>query len=148
MPTKSIATAIETFVREIEDLVRAAALEAVAGALGAPRSAPRRPAPPASRVVAKAPARAATPRPKRPSRARKAAPKVAPKAAAAAAPAAGGGDDAALAHVKAHPGQRLEEIAKALGVPSPSIKDRFAALVDAKKLRRVGKTRGTKYFVV
>ncbi len=51
-----------------------------------------------------------------------------------------------LAHVKANPGQRLEEIGAALGIPTSELKRPVALLLEAKKVRTTGQRRGTKYF--
>jgi hypothetical protein len=51
-----------------------------------------------------------------------------------------------LAHVKANPGHRLEEIGVALGVATADLKAPVATLLDEKKVRTTGKARGTKYF--
>lgn len=51
------------------------------------------------------------------------------------------------AHLAAHPGQSLEEIAKALGVPSKDLQAPIARLLSAKSISKKGQTRATKYFV-
>ncbi len=51
-----------------------------------------------------------------------------------------------LAHVKSHPGQRLEEIGKALRIDTADLKRPVTLLMEAKKLRTEGQKRGTKYF--
>lgn len=51
-----------------------------------------------------------------------------------------------LAYVKAHPGQRLEEIGRGLKVDTQGLKLPIAKLLAAKKLRTTGQKRGTKYF--
>ena len=51
-----------------------------------------------------------------------------------------------LAHVRANPGHRLEEIGAALGVATADLKAPVATLLDEKKVRTTGKARGTKYF--
>lgn len=52
-----------------------------------------------------------------------------------------------VAHVQAHAGQRLEEIAKALRCPTKILKGPVAKLVSSGALRTEGRKRGTKYFV-
>jgi hypothetical protein len=135
MSTQEISARIQAFARDLEQLVQSEAIAAVHKALGG--SAPRpavaasKPAVPAKRIRATR---------KRATR------KVAAKAAAkpsAPTPA----DVKLLAHVKSHPGLRVEALAKALGVASPKLKDRVAALVTSKALRKEGKTRGTTYFI-
>lgn len=57
------------------------------------------------------------------------------------------GGDVLLREIARRPGLRIEQIAKNLGVPSPSLKAPVARLVKAKKLKKTGKARGTKYRV-
>ncbi len=54
-------------------------------------------------------------------------------------------NDALLREIGKKPGQRIEEIAKILGVNSKSLKAPVARLVKAKKLKKTGQARGTKY---
>ncbi|MBI1944676.1 MAG: hypothetical protein HYS27_03210 [Deltaproteobacteria bacterium] len=54
---------------------------------------------------------------------------------------------ALLREIARKPGLRVEEIAKNLGVPSKSLKAPVASLVKAKKLKKSGAARGTKYRV-
>ena len=54
---------------------------------------------------------------------------------------------ALLGAIARKPGLRIEEIAKNLGVPSKSLKAPVARLVKAKKLKKSGLARGTKYRV-
>ncbi|OGQ14097.1 MAG: hypothetical protein A2138_21355 [Deltaproteobacteria bacterium RBG_16_71_12] len=53
--------------------------------------------------------------------------------------------DALLREIARKPGLRIEQIAKNLGVPSKSLKAPVARLVKAKKLKKSGQARGTKY---
>lgn len=50
-----------------------------------------------------------------------------------------------LAHVKSNPGQRLEQIAKALNRPTSILKRPVAKLVAAKQLKTKGQKRGMTY---
>ena len=52
-----------------------------------------------------------------------------------------------LAAVKAKPGQRLEELGRAMKTDTGVLKRPVAMLVASKKLKTQGKKRGTKYFV-
>jgi hypothetical protein len=52
-----------------------------------------------------------------------------------------------LAQVKAKPGQRLEEIGRALKTDTAVLKRPVAMMVAAKTLGTKGQKRGTKYFV-
>lgn len=54
---------------------------------------------------------------------------------------------ALLREIARKPGLRIEEIAKNLGVPSKSLKAPVARLAKAKKLKKSGVARGTKYRV-
>jgi hypothetical protein len=147
-----ISARVESFVRELEALVNAHALAAVRAAFGnAPIARPAAGAPAAARTGRKR-SRGAT------KTAAPAASKPSPKGAATKKPAAARkgaakasgplpADEKIVAHLKQHPGTRLEPLATALGVPSPRLKARVAELVASKVLRKQGKTRGTTYFV-
>lgn len=54
--------------------------------------------------------------------------------------------DTVLAHVRANPGQRLEEMGRELGVPTEELKRPISNLMGAGALRTEGRKRGTKYF--
>jgi hypothetical protein len=54
--------------------------------------------------------------------------------------------DALIAHVAAHPGQRLEVIARALGRPTSDLKVPMRTLVTRGVMRATGQARGTSYF--
>lgn len=60
---------------------------------------------------------------------------------------AGPAGDVLLREIARRPGLRIEQIAKNLGVPSKSLKAPVARLVKAKKLKKSGQARGTKYRV-
>lgn len=51
-----------------------------------------------------------------------------------------------LAHVKANPGRRLEQIGKALDIDTAELKRPVQLLMEAGQLRTEGERRGTKYF--
>ncbi|MCC6409664.1 MAG: winged helix-turn-helix transcriptional regulator [Planctomycetes bacterium] len=55
--------------------------------------------------------------------------------------------DRLLAYVKAHPGQRGEEIAAALGTDTYSMRPAMKRLIDAGEVRTEGENRGMRYFV-
>jgi hypothetical protein len=142
---QQIDSAVQSFVTEISNLVRLAALEAVHAALGggaAPvRRGPGRPRgsgkrgpgrPKGSRNAAKAmPARAA----RGGKRGRRSSEDVDATAAKF------------LAFVKANDGKRLEEIAKGLKLPTSVLKLPAQKLLAAKAVRTTGQRRGTKYHV-
>jgi hypothetical protein len=168
MSTREIDARVSTFVSELETLIRAAALEAVQAALGA-ASAPKAAAPKAPKAKAAA-AKASKPAaPKAKAPAPKASEAPAPKASAPAASAEAKAPASALPRVKkgtrrsaedvaaaaraikghlaANPGQGVEAIAKALGVPSKDLALPIANLLGARSIRKEGEKRGTRYFV-
>lgn len=150
MSQSQIAARIDAFTTELNALVRRAALEAVSAALGGgaatgapagqPVAAPRRRGrpPKSSRLAAPATSAAASAAklPTKPRKGGKRSPEELAKI-----------DAAVQAFVKANPGKGVEHMAKSLGVPSGDIKSRVALLIDAKKLKKTGVKRATKYFV-
>ena len=133
----SIRSRIDSFLAELAQLVRASALEAVQQALGTSPTAAPAPRKRAMRRTRKAVA--ATPAPKpaaRPSKRAKRTPEDVAKTA-----------EAVLAYVKAHAGQRLEEIGRGMKAATKHLKLPIAKLMEAKQLRTEGQKRGTKYFV-
>ena len=56
-----------------------------------------------------------------------------------------GMDERLLAHVRSNPGQRADQIAKAMGVEVKRIQPSMQRLLAAKKVKRKGKRRGTNY---
>ena len=152
-----IAARIDAFVNELFSLVRKEALAAVAIALGE-----------ASAVGSAQASREAAPRrrrgrPRKASAVAKPAPAAngaaKPTAAAGAKPVAtidatdeaaapGGLDVAVLAFVKANPGSGVEQMVKGLRAPTEKVKASVAGLVEAKGIKKTGKTRGTRYFPV
>jgi hypothetical protein len=54
--------------------------------------------------------------------------------------------DRVLAQVRSKQGQRLEEIAKAMKLPTKGLKLPVSKLMAARKLKTKGAKRGTKYF--
>lgn len=142
---------VDSFVAELSDLVRKAAIEAVQGALkGGAAAAPG---------VAKAAGKKRGPAPA-------AAPVAAPKAAAkapkaAAAPAASkrkAGQkrspdeivkttEKLLAYITKNSGQRIEEIAKGVGNSTKELTLPVKKLLNEKKITAKGEKRATRYFV-
>ena len=122
---RDIQSRIQSFLAELSGLVRRAALEAVQLALaggGAPRRrGPRRPA-----------------KVGRPARSSRRVRRSTEDLDAIAA--------RVLAHVKAHPGHRLEEIGAGLKTDTAVLKRPVAKLLVAKRIRTEGRKRGTKYF--
>lgn len=119
---------VDAFVDELTELVRRAALEAVeealAGASGGRRGR-------GTRVAAAGTTRRG--------RARGKGERRSPKALAATA--------ARLAsHVAANPGQRIEEIGKALGTPTRELALPVQKLLKAGEIKRKGERRATRYF--
>jgi hypothetical protein len=157
-----IRSKTEAFANELAVLVRRAALEAAASALGGaapaipgraarPRGRPRR-------AVAAAPAdrvrpapRGASAKPRRAAPAAKAA--VSRKATHKRAPGEKRppGELAKLTdklgdYIKAHPGARMEAIGKALGTATKDLNLPIKKLLAAKKIRSQGHKRATEYF--
>jgi hypothetical protein len=137
MPTTPIDSAlrarIDTFTTEITALVRASALEAVHGALGATLAtapAKRGPGRPP-----KAAAQTAAPAPKRRGRPAKRTPEDVAKMG-----------ESVVAHVAKNPGQSVEQIGKALGAKTKELALPIIRMIEAKKLRTTGQRRGTRYF--
>jgi 3-oxoacyl-ACP reductase-like protein len=138
----AIDTLVREFVAELEKLVVAAALESVQSAL---RARPANKPAPAKKARAKAAP----------------AGKAAPAAPAAASAASGGKrkkgekrSPAELAAVKnrleafvsANPGKRIEEIGKALSMPTSDLSRPMKKLIDGGSVRVTGERRATKYF--
>ena len=131
MPNNNLHTEIrskvDSFVSEISDMLRTAALGSVSMALGVEelprqRTARRGPGrPPAAKVGG--------PRGKRSSQDVEAL------------------GQKVLSHVRSNPGQRLEEIGRALKRDTSGLKLPVSKLMAAKKLKTTGQKRGTKYFV-
>jgi hypothetical protein len=121
---------IRTFVVELGALVRAAALEAVGTALGAPTSSERRPRPAAAPRVARS-----TVGP------RAVGGKRDPKEIARTV-------DRLRAHIAAHPGHGVEEIDKALALSTAQLALPVKKLLGAKAITRKGVKRATRYFPV
>jgi hypothetical protein len=168
---EEIRSKTEVFARDLTVLVRRAALEAAAAALGggsmpaaAPiavaakrgRGRPRKVVAPAA--VSQASQAAAAPKARA---AAKAAPKAAPVSRAAvskraAAKRAPGEKrppaeltklvDKLGEYIKANPGRRMESIGKALGMPTRELNLPIKKLLAAKRIRSEGHKRATEYF--
>lgn len=118
----------QEFARELEGLIRQAALAAVEDSLGGVRT--------------RAPRAAVAPTASGPASARKSAKKGGkrdPKVIEALVGRVG-------AHVKAHPGQGVEAIAKALSVKTHDITLPITKLLASKAIKKKGEKRATKYF--
>jgi len=121
---------IDAFVSDISTLVRRAALDAVATALGSPAPAPakRGPGRPPKAATSAAPAK---PRGKRGKRTPEDVAKM---------------GEVVVAYVAKNPGQSVEQIKKALGVEKKDLQLPIIRMIAAKKLKTTGQKRGTKYF--
>lgn len=149
---QELQSRVNAFVAELSDLVRRAALEAVSSALGGGALA----APKKAGAPKKAPAA------KKAAAGKKAAPAAAKPAAAPKAAAAAGGKrkpgakrapeeiqqttDKLLSRISQNPGERIEEIAKALGTTTKDLTLPVKKLLSDKKIRSQGTRRATKYF--
>jgi len=144
---RAIRTRIDAFLADLTVLVKQSAVEAVADALG--DGAPRRRGPgrPRGSGRRRGPGRPRKARAGRKARRRAGRPHKASARRIRRSPADLARVSAKVAaYVKAHPGQRLEEIGKGLKVDTAGLKQPIRSLVAAKKLRTQGQKRGTKYF--
>ena len=135
MPNQQdLRTLVDRFVTDLSVLVHQEALATVRAALGGtPAPVKRGPGRP-KKAAKRGPGR---PRKKT---ARKAKPgRRAPEDVAALG-------ETVLAHVRANPGQRLEEIGRELRMPTAVLKRPIANLMEAGSLRTEGQKRGTMYF--
>ena len=121
---REIRSRIDSLLSDISQLVKSSALDAVHTALGVQGAA---------KTARSAAAPAATPR--RRGRPGKRSSEDVTKTG-----------EMFLAFVKQNEGQRLEEIGKALGVPTKELTYPVARLMEAKKLKTKGQKRGTKYY--
>jgi hypothetical protein len=151
-----IRARIDTFTSELTVLVRQAALEAVRGALegGAlaevqrPAATPA-PAPRARARAAKAAPRrratVATPAPATPAAAP--APRAKQRAKGKKRPAAEiqRAVDKLYEHIKANPGQAMEQISKAIGIPTRELSVPASKLLRADKIVATGEKNATRY---
>jgi|SRR5690349_14463338 len=121
---------VQTFVREVSELVRTAAMEAVADALGGTRSSggARRGRPPGSKNKGSSGARGG----KRGKRTSEQVDAMAAKI---------------FEHVKKNPGANVVGMAKAFSLKSKDLTLPIGKLMAAKKLKTTGRRRGTKYHV-
>ena len=141
MEAPQIRSLVDQFVADLTTAIRQEALEAVRGALG-DSTAPARRGPGRSRKTAtRAPRKKAGKR--GPGRPKKATSRKGGRRSPEDVAALG---DTVLAHVRANPGQRLEEIGRELGMPTKELKRPIANLMEDGALRTEGQKRGTKYF--
>ena len=124
---------VSVFVDELSELIRKAALEAVEEALGGSGAM----ATPGRRKSG-APTRRKTTARKSPAKKGKRI-RRSPEDLEARA-------EAILAYVKAHPGERLEEISAGMRTGSKELKRPIQILLGARKLKKTGEKRGTQYF--
>ncbi len=132
---RELRSRIDAFVNELTNLVKLSALEAVHEALGSTLNA--------GVAGGAAPAAAPTAGKRGPGRPPKAArgkggkrsPEDVLKTAATV-----------LSHIKANPGQRLEQIGKAVKMPTKDLKLPIQKLFEQKVINTKGEKRGTKYF--
>jgi hypothetical protein len=138
----AIRTRIDAFLSELSGFVRRAALESVEEVLGDGTAPTRRRGP--GRPKGSGRRRPGRPR-KAGRRARRAVARAGKRTRRSAADLEKIADRV-LAHVRSNPGQRLEQIGKALEVETAVLKRPVANLLARKKLRTKGQRRGTMYF--
>jgi hypothetical protein len=138
---RQIRDRIETFVQELGSLVRQSAVHAVASALGEGAPIRRGPGRPrsngASAGAAVAPVRRGPGRP--PGGGRRKGEKRAPEQLAALV-------DKLFSAIKSKPGQRIEEIASALGSSTKELTLPAKKLISEKRVSTKGQKRATRYF--
>ncbi len=130
-PDAQLRAQIDAFVADLSTLVRRAALDAVASALGSPAPGP------AQRGPGRLPKAAAfaAPTKRRGKRAKRKPADVAKSGATV------------VAYVAKNPGQSVKQIGKALGVATKELALPTIRVIEARKLRTTGERRGTRYFV-
>jgi hypothetical protein len=136
---QEIQSRIQSFLAELSGLVKRQALEAVHEALSGSAMAPARRGPgrPRGSTTAKrGPGR--PPKVSGPARSGKRAKRTSEAVEAMAA--------RVLAQVRSKPGQRLEEIGRAMKMPTKGLKLPIQKLLAGKQVRTEGQKRGTKYF--
>ena len=132
--TNDIQALVENFAAQLSQVMRRAALEEVHAKLSLVIGdiAPARRGPGRPRKAASAGASAKLPKAK--------------KGGKRTAADLGAISDALLAHVKANPGARGEQIAAALGTDVGTMRLPMQKLIAAKKIKTKGQRRGTSYF--
>jgi hypothetical protein len=137
---QDIQSRIQSFLAELSGLVKKAALQSVQVALATDGVAPARRGPgrPAGSATV---AKRGPGRPRKVDRPARAGKRVRRSSEDLDAIAA-----RVLAHVKANPGHRLEEIGAGLKTDTGILKRPVAKLLQAKQVRTEGQKRGTKYF--
>jgi hypothetical protein len=134
---RDIQSRIQSFLAELSGLVRRSALEAVQGALAVDGAAPRRRGPGRPRGSGK----------RGPGRPRKAGrPARTGKRAKRSSEAVEAMAARVLAQIRSKQGQRLEEIGRAMKMPTKGLKLPIQKLLASKKVRTKGRKRGTQYF--
>ena len=134
---KEIQDRIELFAEELAELIRQAALESVQEALGegaSPTAAKPRRKKKTRRKAGKKTTRKTAAKRKDGRQARRTSEELEALSSSIAS------------YVKSNPGQRLEQIAKALELSTAEMKRPVTLLLDAKKLTTKGQKRGTMYF--
>ena len=139
-PTPQITHLVDTFVSQLSALVHEQALDMVREALGEAKAPAKRRGPGKPRKTGRGPGR-----PRKAAKA--AAPKRTGKRGRRSADEVAAMGTTVLAHVRDNPGQRLEEIGRALGEPTKVLKRPIANMLAEGMLRTTGQKRGTKYFV-
>lgn len=132
MPADDLSALIDSFTHDLASLIRKAAIEAVHGALGAAHQIGSQAGPKAAR---KAPVSA------KGVAARRHGEKRDPKELEALTQRLGD-------YIKAHPGERIEQINKALGVATKELALPIKKLIACKAIKSKGQKRSTTYYPV
>ena len=130
---KQIRASIDSFVSELNALVRQAAIDAVRDALGADSESPQRDA----LRTAQAKAGGSSSRARGGGRRRRRV-KRSPRVLARL-------ESTLLSEISRNPGQRIESIGKRLGVPTRDLNLPIKKLMEAKKIKKRGEKRATEY---
>jgi len=131
---QQIQARIETFVEELSELVKQAALDSVSRALAGSNGATARRGGRRSKTngsKAPQPTRRRRPGPRGPKRSPEALAKL---------------QAALLEEIQLNPGQRMEQIGKTLGVATKDLDLLIKKLIASKRIKKRGKTRATTYF--
>jgi hypothetical protein len=140
---QEIRARIEEFTEELAALVRQSAVESLREALGTPaRRGPGRPRKTAAVEPARGPGRPRGPARRGPGRPRGSGGRGAKRGSAELEQLSTG----LFNHIKENPGQRIEEIARAMGMSTKDLNLPAKKLIASKQVKTKGQKRATQYF--